>query len=250
MSESHEATPAPADQEAVETSTEITPQEQGTSDSFTDSPPQHGDELYPRYEQMQADYTRKTQAVAEQRRELEAYRDAAESWQRMQEDPDFQRQALEALGYEVPQDEEEEQVGYYEPEQALSDPRIDALMEAEQERSAQQVAAEIHDHIQTLAENAGVKLTQRQQASIFREAVDDGDPQPHRTQAIFEDFIDDVRAQRGEWEKDWLTSKRSASQVVQGGQEGSQRFDISDKDQRLKHMAAVMDAAAAAEEVA
>jgi len=243
MDESHEATPAPADQEAVETN--VAPQSEGTSETFTDSPPAQDDELYGRYEQMQADYTRKTQSLADQRREIETRREEAESWRRLQEDPDFQRHALEALGYEVPEDEP-----MYEPDEMYeSDPRIDMvardvamLTEAEQERQAQRVASDIHDHIGNLSAHAGIELTPMQQTQLFRDAIDDGDPQPYRTEAIFNAYLDDLRAQQAQWEKQWLSSKRGVPHISQGGEQGSKRLDLSNKDERIKHMQAIMDA--------
>jgi hypothetical protein len=209
------------------------PEQPGIAPSFTDHPPDEGAdaEVQKRFKEWQGDYTRKTQALAEEKRELEARRQEADNWRALQEDPDFQRQALEQLGYEVPEPEPQ-----YEPEY-IPDPRVDQLMEAERQREMQALAGTIHDHIGKLSNEAGVALTELQREMLFNAAIEN--PDPSRTEEIFKAVTDDLRAQQAAWEKQWLESKKGVPHVSAGGQEGTKRFDIRDKDERIKRFAAI-----------
>jgi hypothetical protein len=224
-----EPTPVETDQ------VDVDPQQHGITDepSFTDNPPAEDDAEHSRYKEMQADYTRKTQELASQRQEVEARAEEANMWRALHEDPDFQRKALEELGYEVPEEEP-----HYEPEYT-PDPRVDQLMAAEQQRRDEALNTEIYGHIQDLEKESGIELPDFQKALLLNAAVEE--QTPSRTEEIFHALTDDLRAQQAAWEKQWLASKNGVPHVSAGGQEGSQRLDISDRDERIRRFAAIAD---------
>lgn len=85
---------------------------------------------------MQADYTRKTQELAEQRRALESRSQAADSWEALLGDPELMD--LMARAREMQEAEAAESFDYANAEPEEIDKRVDALVERrlERERSA------------------------------------------------------------------------------------------------------------------
>src|SRR4051812_37410386 len=91
-------------------------------DYFSDTfdPATLPDELRPAYNQLRADYTQKTQTVAEQRREVEQHQELLSALR--SDDPYLRAQALEYLGFSVAEEgDEEEEDGdeYQDPIDAL-----------------------------------------------------------------------------------------------------------------------------------
>lgn len=181
------------------TTTEVQQTSPEATDSFTRLDPDAiPEDLKPWYQSMQADYTRKTQAIAEQRKQLEAIGDIEASQQALQfyqslQDPTFAKNFHEQLGTTltnlgylekqeaVQQAKELEQTqalvdssGYQDPEEFFraKAQELDAKYAAiEQRLEEQRVAAE---QAQIYAALAGE--VQRQEAYIR-------DANPHYTDA-------------------------------------------------------------------
>lgn len=213
------------------------PEPFGESGNF--DPQSLPDEVRPAYDQLRADYTRKTQSLAEQRREVERqqqeYQQAVELLARVQQGD---REALGLLGLELDGDEpddvapdpysELEQIKEYLAEQESS---------REQEAQYQEVVQYTEDALSYIERETGSQLddVDREQIVAFaiQRQADDGMPD---MEYGFERFLEaQERAQRR-----WLESKRSHRPV--GGVPGSQKLDLSDETQRQQYMASLVEA--------
>src|SRR2546430_2455221 len=102
--------PVEPDQPQVEPSAPAAPPETGQGAEPQPSPFDEKfdpaslpDELRPAYNQMRADYTQKTQSLADQRREAEQYQQIVGAL--TSDDPEMRTAALTALGYDYSQPE-------------------------------------------------------------------------------------------------------------------------------------------------
>lgn len=211
------------------------------------------DELQPAYKQMQGAFTKKTQEIAEQRKAAES----AQAFFTALNDPEQRSDAIrwlaenygeeavyEALGLDVSEDEEPED----NTDDRFRDPRVDELLqEREQQKQAAQQEAQLA-HIEKLvdaqfaevAKAAGYELDEDEQQAILADAISSFPPGPDgapQVKAAFE------RHQRI-WEKrqkKWIESKQGHNPAPTG-QPGQPKFDIRDRDERIKRMAAIMEA--------
>ena len=173
---------------------ETTSQEDFTKFRLEDVPDEHREYVKQAYDQMRGDYTRKTQELAQQRREAESAMALISDLQ--SEDPDTRSHAikwiaenfgenavLEALGVEVEDGAEDDEAEDKQPE--FRDPRVDQLL-AERERQEQEAAlADLEKNIDTrikdLASQAGYELDEDEEDLIWDKVLalpplEDGSP--------------------------------------------------------------------------
>lgn len=220
----------------------------GTSeDSFTsanDLPP----ELEDRYKSMQADYTRKTQEIADLRREAETAMEFINALQDESQRADALRQLadfvgedtyLTAAGFEADAEDNDE-----DPEDfgGLNDPRVDQLAAEWESYKQNQQEKEILSEIENFTESEMSRLEiaddREAQAVLSIAATLDLDerglPQIEAAYTMLNDLF-------GEKQKSWIGSKKAPRQPLQGAA-GDETFDFSNEDERRKRLAALIEA--------
>lgn len=244
--------------------------EEASEESFTDVDLDGlPEEVQNRYQQMQADYTRKTQALAEQRAEMETQTAfvadlvAGEPTEDQVELQEAVFQALaERLGYDIEgleADEDAEgddaETGDEAPE--FRDPRVDELLaereaakqaEAEQQREQQldTIEQEIEDGLKALAKEDGIaELSDDELDLLFDKVLSlppvevDGQPKPDLKGAFAA-----LKKVLGVNQQRWIDSKRNAAQAP-SGEQAEKPVDLMDQQQRVAHMARSIQAATA-----
>ena len=222
----------------------------GTSDdSFTtanDLPP----ELESRYKSMQADYTRKTQELAEQRREAEAALEFIESLQDESTRASALRQLAEfvgednyltAAGFEA-DDEDTFDEEFSDEDFAVNDPRVDQLAAEWESYKRSQQEKEILHEIESFTDHEmarlGIEDETEQQAVLSIAATLDLDsrglPQIEAARGMLEELFN-------EKQKSWIGSKKAPRQPLQGTAADA-KFDFTDEDERRRRMAALIEA--------
>lgn len=178
-----EATPAGTGEPEVPE----TPDAPSDDESFTDvNADDLPDEVRTRYKQMQADYTQKTQALAERNTELDAIQSFAGDL--LADEPNDTQEAVfrtlaERLGYELPDEPETPAEGTTpeaEPEQvpewakpilAEREAASTAAAEAAREQELDQAEQAIDSGILDLAKADGYELSEEEQALIFSDVL-------------------------------------------------------------------------------
>lgn len=240
--------------DAEATDTPETPEDEKFTDVDTDGLPE---EVATRYQQMQADYTRKTQALAERQSELDAVTSFASDL--LSDTPNDTQEAvfrtladrlgvnLEGFDEEpVPADGDEPKADEAEP---FHDPRLDPILaereaeahaKSEAAREAELDAAEtqIDDGIAALAKADGIELSEDEQALIFSDVL------------ALPPLADgpNVQAAWNRWKKAdqaskdrWVKSK--ASTQAPTGKPGEEPVDFTDEEQRLAFTVRAVEAA-------
>jgi HD-GYP domain-containing protein (c-di-GMP phosphodiesterase class II) len=250
-----ESDQAPSTTETSAPAREPSSQEQTEPEYFSDNfdPSTLDEALQPAYRQLRGDYTRKTQELAEQRKQAEA---ATAFFEDLQSE-DTREHALQwfaqqvggpealaaALGFEVDDDEQSTS----EPDEP--DPvremrseweQFKAEREAEQARKAEddyvaRVDRGVQEQMQALAKQAGVdELPQRTQELLVSRALvahtgPDGMP---NVRAAF----DELEAEWTERQKGWASSKET-THIQPGGQEATEVPDLDNEEARRDFMA-------------
>jgi hypothetical protein len=174
-----------------------------------------------RYQDLQPQYTR----TAQERAELQQWKEWAEL-ALTTDDPDTQRQALQHLGYDVP--EEVEDVEPAEYEDTFHDPRIDEILtwKEQQEQAAREAAGFefLTGHINTEVERLGMNEFDEgtRQWILSRALASPGIPappgSPHDELPNIEAALSEFREWEAERQKQWASVKRGAPYVPAGGQ--------------------------------
>lgn len=224
---------------------------EGASDTSFTSDSEIPPELESRYKSMLGDYTRKTQELAELRKEAEA---ATEFFNALNDEElrdDALRQLAEyvgpdtlaqAAGFEVGEDTFEELDFSEELGQPVNDPRVDQLAaEWESYKQAQQEAA-VLEEIETFTDQEmdrlGIKDEAEQRAVLSIAATLDLDSEGFPK---LEDASKMLNELYGSKQQEWIESKKAPRQPLQGSQ-GEESFDFSDTDKRRAHLAALIEA--------
>ncbi len=218
--------------------TQATPPVEGTEQA------EHSPETVdwePRYKELQSTYTQSQQELAQLR----------QFQQQLASDPETQTQAFrelaEALGYELPEDEEPD------PNEQL-DQRLSRLEQEQQQAAEQQELDQavgqidqfVTNEFKSLGEKWGRDLDDREQKVLLSHAIssfppgEDGMPQ---VQAAFEDLT----GLRDGWQKEHISSKR-APIAPQAGKAGSETVDLNDTEARVARTQQIFEAARASEQ--
>ena len=223
-----EAAQAPENQDSLQ---EGTPPQEGTR---ADAPEDTNWEQ--RFKDTQASYTRSQQELSEMRKRLETH-GLSDEWFDALSDPAGQTKALNYLlerhGYALPEEEEGEDLDDGDSEEQFHDPRVDDLIQHLTQREQDELVADITDHIQDLAKEAELKLSERQQRMLFAEAVNAG-AQPEKTEEIFKEYLKELEAFGDERIKAWKESKKAPPPPSPPGQSGTQPVPIGDSKARLE----------------
>lgn len=254
MDGSHEAPEIPdQSSEAVETQTPAVESQQQEPAFF--DPNGLSEDLLPAYKQMQSAFTKKTQEIAAERKFFESFRNPetrGEALQYLAQEAGDEKAILEALGYSIDSEDEDNQDFTFDQ----NDEELDPLAEIRQELEAlkaeraqeqaqfteqQQLArleTSVEEQFSTLSE-AGHQLSDQDKQALVALAVSnfppgpDGAPQIHKAHEFLEGLFEHRQ-------KAWIQSKQAAR--PSSGEPGVQKFDIRDRDERIKRMAAIMEA--------
>lgn len=246
----YETTPAPveADQsvESPGAPPEGTSATDASEDLFSPAPELNdgsewtAERLMERHRQMQADYTRKTQEVAELRNRGEdlEFLDALRS------DPEVQQAVFEQLkellgaGTEAEDDVVGDVSG---TEESALERQVRELREAQEARDAQETTRRIVDHLDQLAGQENIELSERELRQVFEAATANG-VGPKQTEAAFKAHVEYVRGVEKRAVERYLASKR-APQQVPAGTTAKDTPALSNRDERIRHMAAIIEKA-------
>ena len=231
---------------------EVAPLESGvgaSEESFTSDgvvPP----ELEARYKSMQADYTRKTQEIAELRKEAEAATEFFNALENDEQRDDALRQLAEFVGQDnyltaagfSMDDEDTFDESEFENFDSVSDPRVDQMAaewEAYKEsQNEQQVLSEIESFTDQEMSRLSIDNDAEQRAVLSIAATMELDREGLPQIEAAADMLNDLYGQK---QKSWIGSKQAPRQPLQGAQ-GEQAFDFSNEDERRKHIAALIEA--------
>jgi len=195
-----------------------------------------------RYKDLRADYTRKTQALAEQRTQVQTVIEAAQNPNHAQH-----QEALEYLGLELAEEDDTEDE-YDDDPLAPIQQEIAALKQAEQQRAemlnAQQAETQLEDYLEgeitDLQRAEGIdEFSEAELRILVNAAVSSpdqrGNPDVRGAYAALQEAY-------GSRQKAWLSSKK-APRAPGAGVPGSAELDITDRSARLDEATRIAEAA-------
>ena len=213
------------EQDQPESAPESGSAQERQSESFTDADisavPENADRewLAQRYQDMQADYTRKTQEIAETRREAAAMAEIIEAASDPGH-PDHQN-ALDVLGLEVdaPELEEDDMSPYSTEDQLMAKvERLEAERAMEQQAAEQAAIEEYEDdliaeQISSLQQQEGREFDDAELRILYNEALSNPDERGLPNVGYAYELLKDAYTNR---QKDWVSSKRTARRPGSG----------------------------------
>lgn len=226
---------APADVQDTPTTEVDTPQLEGTDPA---SEQQDTGTWEQRYQNLQPQFTKVTQELAE----LKKAQDGLSEWQPFIEalnNPEQRRQAIQWLleqdGYELPDDEETSLDT--EGEDAFRDPRVDEMLQREQEREATQALNQLESHVDELVKDKGLELTARQRKALIRDCIDAGFNMEATAETV-DAWAQELSGYRDTVIKGYRESKKGAPPPpVSPGASGTEQVPLdTEKDRRAAAM--------------
>lgn len=236
-------------------------QQQATTDEAPDpfgdnfDPSSLPPELQPAYKQLRGDYTRKTQELAEQRKQAESANALIADLQ--SEDPDTNQQALawmaekglltpeqtaEVFGWDIEQPQDDE--GFDDPTAAMRQEWEQFKAEREAERQQAQLDAYVaqeeqraNDEFTKIEADLGSALSDRAKTLIVSRAVAAANGQPLDIRAAF----DELEAEWNDRQQQWANGK-TAPVNPGGGQTATEVPDLANERQRVDYMAEQIEA--------
>lgn len=247
-------TPAPDDAQAQPPASapEPGPAPEPEAQPFTEGfdPNALPEPLQERYRQMHGDYTRKTQELSEQRKQIEQAQEDLTLLDGLRNDPEAQKAffaelvqtyGVDALNEWLPDDEEP---GPDDPLSAFNS-RLEAIEAAEQQRQASaqaaQLEAQLNEEIDALSQTEGVKFTKDERELLLDTTV---------TAMLQTNQAPDVngayqrlKAAEKAWQERYLASKNPGGTPPPAGPAGSPDIDLKDPDKRRERGIAALQAA-------
>jgi len=224
----------------------VTDEQVAETDSFWNGNPEElPDEVKPIYKNLQADYTRSKQSIAEERREAQQ---ATEFWNAIRsQDPNAIRQiadvygqetVLDALGYALDEDEPSEPVDPLEELRAKVEGLEGQLTQKEQKAQEEALLSQIEADI--TKQFSGLDLDDKEQEIVTAHALTAGYVTPEGfpdVKKAYEDFTGVLEGRQ----KKWVEGKRAPRTPVQGTA-GSEKIDFSNEDARRALIASMLEA--------
>lgn len=242
-----EQAPELQEQQDQPQSEEVAPQEEAATESFTDSfsPDQLPEEARAAYEsaykEMQADYTRKTQEIAEQRREAEEAQELISALQ----DPQYRDAALQVLGIQAGSEEEQDE----EFEDYLSeDERLDRIEQYLEAQQAQQQDTELEQlenqyldqEFSKLEKSLGRDLTDDEAELLFVTATHPTFRDSNGLPDV-EGAYERVKQLEQGAQQRYVESKKAPRAPL--GSAGSKQVNLNDDEERTSVLAQMIEAA-------
>lgn len=200
-------------------------------------------ELLPAYKQMQKGLTQKFQSHAEERKAFEEqrqqYEQAAQLMEALQNDPETTLAELQAMLLE----DEGADTDLYDEYEDVDNPVVSELQQR-LERLEAEKAAEQHQQyaVQTMAadvERINKELSEPISAAELEEISQFAVPDENGVLPLYETWQRLNKFHEARQQK-YLEGKRGAPPAPGGGQQGSEKFDITNRDARIKRMAAIL----------
>jgi len=198
----------------------------------TQEQPQDPNWFENQYKSLQPEYTRKSQRLSEvepRLSELEQRNELFEiAW--TTNDPDTQRQALQRLGLDVPEPEDDEPAEWTDDEDPVAELRAQIAEERQWRQNIEQAAAEsaaeeyLNDHVQSEFQRLGISnLPDGIQDHVKRlipsaPGIPAPPGSPHHELPNVEAIWDYFQQFRTEDQKAWARTKQNAPYVPSGGQ--------------------------------
>jgi hypothetical protein len=195
----------------------------------TDAPPPWGEDF---------DAARAWQTITHQRRreaELEA---VAKEFERLKSDPDAQKEFISGLGYEVEEDdiEDDDEPGV-NPDVAALKQQLDDLAQWREQREAEERAAAFNADVDRLAEEADVELDSDDREWIaYRASKAQGGFTPEAVQAAFKALYDRDIARAQRYGERLKNSKKAPVVSPPGVPATPAPTDLDDPQARVKFM--------------
>jgi len=249
---------APVQDEPIDEGQVEAPEVDGTSEDtegfeapdFTDIPEEYRGRISEIEREFKSQYTKKTQELAEERKQYEAAKEQIAFVESLQNDPDVQKALLKELaalqGYEFPEDENE--VEPQQEEEAFEDPRLTELLARLEEQETMeahehylnQIQTRIENDLSSLEEEHGRKFSDDEKDVIVNYALaaaDDEQESPDIAGAF-----ERLAGIEAGWKKRYIETKKAP--YVAGGTSGSEAesYDFNNRSERLAHMTAVAQA--------
>lgn len=220
--------------------------ETSAEDTFTSvKPDELPEELQATYKSLQADYTRKTQTLAQQRKEAE---DATKFWDAIRsQDPNAIRQiadvygqetVLDALGYALEDDEPDPNADPVDELRQRLEGLEGQLTQREQKAQEEALLSQIESDI--TKQFSGLDLDDKEQEIVTAHALTAGYVTPEGfpdVKKAYEDFTGVLEGRQ----KKWVEGKRAPRTPVQGTA-GSEKIDFSNEDARRALIASMLEA--------
>lgn len=223
-----------------------TPETDAQETTFTNvKPDELPEELQGIYKSLQGDYTRKTQEIAEQRRQAEQ---ASTIYNAIQNrDPQILRQiadtygqetVLDALGYALDEDDPDPPANDFEALKREFEELKGNITQTQQKAQEEALLARIEADI--TKQFSGSELSDKEREIVTAHALTagyvtpDGFPDVRKAAEDFEEVLTGRQ-------KKWAEGKRSPRKPVQGSP-GSEQIDWSDEDARRAVIAAALEA--------
>jgi hypothetical protein len=154
----------------------------------------------------------------------------AKEFERLRNDPDAFREFVSELGYELPEDDDEPDT-HEQPD--FRDPRVDQILaERDQERRNQQVMEQAAKDVTAIQSEIGRDLTQAELERLGKLAIPDDKGIP-RVALAWAEIKELELANR---------KPQKPARPPATGSQGVEKFDIRDPEQRIKRMAAILEA--------
>jgi hypothetical protein len=194
----------------------------------TDAPPPWGEDF---------DAARAWQTITHQRRreaELEA---VAREFERLKSDPDAQKEFISGLGYEVEEDDIEDDEPGTNPDVAALKQQLDDLAQWREQREAEERAAAFNADVDRLAEEADVELDSDDREWIaYRASKAQGGFTPEAVQAAFKALYDRDIARAQRYGERLKNSKKAPVVSPPGVPATPAPTDLDDPQARVKFM--------------
>jgi hypothetical protein len=194
----------------------------------TDAPPPWGEDF---------DAARAWQTITHQRRreaELEA---VAREFERLKSDPDAQKEFISGLGYEVEEDDIEDDEPGVNPDVAALKQQLDDLAQWREQREAEERAAAFNADVDRLAEEADVELDSDDREWIaYRASKAQGGFTPEAVQAAFKALYDRDIARAQRYGERLKNSKKAPVVSPPGVPATPAPTDLDDPQARVKYM--------------
>ena len=224
----------------------VTDEQVAETDSFWNGNPEElPDEVKPIYKNLQADYTRSKQSIAEERREAQQ---ATEFWNAIRsQDPNAIRQiadvygqetVLDALGYALEDDEPDPNADPVDELRQRLEGLEGQLTQKEQKAQEEALLSQIESDI--TKQFSGLDLDDKEQEIVTAHALTAGYVTPEGfpdVKKAYEDFTGVLEGRQ----KKWVEGKRAPRTPVQGTA-GSEKIDFSNEDARRALIASMLEA--------
>lgn len=178
-----------------------------------------------RYHDLQPEYTRATQRV----KELEPLAD----WKPLLDDlsnPETRQQALEWLNGQFSPEDGEGEDG--DLDEGFYDPRVDMLLEREQQRELDVQFGEFEKHLSGLIEEKNLQLTDRQRKALASECIEAGFS-PDATRRVVDEWATELSSTHDEIIKQYVEGKRKQPPpAVKRGASGTEHVPLDTEQKR------------------